>query len=347
MSLAAALRSRDLDQLPSRRDEAWRWTGLRELIRALPPPSPEAEVAPGGPWAEVACDEHRVVNGRCEPFGGLVRLGPGEASTRRLRFVASPEAGAHAARVQVRVEARADLVLLESYEGLGAGYVAAAELDIEVAEGARLTRLVLAEDAEDAVSASQADVRLAPGARLHQSVIATGARRQRIETRVLHPGQGAEARLDGLYVLGEQRHSDHTTSVEHQGPGGLTRQLIKGVAAGQARGVFQGRIAVAKGADGTDARMGHHALILSEQAEIDAKPELEIFADDVACAHGATVGALDPDQLFYARARGLPETEAKALLTAAFLGEVVERIEPEAAREVARAFVEARLRGLA
>jgi len=101
---------------------------------------------------------------------------------------------------------------------------------------------------------------------------------------------------------------------------------------------------VEEGADRTDARMGHHALILSDRAEVDAKPELEIYADDVACAHGNTVGALDEDALFYARQRGMPEDEARALLTEAFIGEVVDRIGHEGAREAVRAWVAARLR---
>jgi Fe-S cluster assembly protein SufD len=150
-------------------------------------------------------------------------------------------------------------------------------------------------------------------------------------------------RLDGVYVLDAQRHADQTTVVTHGGVDGVTSQLTKGVVDGQARGVFQGRIVVQPGADQTDARMGHHALILSDKAEVDAKPELLIFADDVACAHGNTIGALDDEQIFYARQRGIPEAEAKAMLTQAFLGEVVERIEHEGAREIATAWVAARL----
>ncbi len=100
---------------------------------------------------------------------------------------------------------------------------------------------------------------------------------------------------------------------------------------------------VEKGADRTDARMGHHALMLSDRAEVDAKPELEIWADDVACAHGATVGALDEDALFYARQRGIPEDQARAMLVEAFLAEVVDRIEHEAARGLAHAWLVARL----
>jgi Fe-S cluster assembly protein SufD len=184
---------------------------------------------------------------------------------------------------------------------------------------------------------------LAPGASFAQTVITSGARRQRIETRVAHPGGGASARLDGVYLLADQRHADITTVVTHAGVGGTTDQLIKGVVRDQARGVFQGRIVVEPGADQTDARMGHHALVLSDRAEVDAKPELEIFADDVACAHGNTVGALDEEALFYAEQRGIPEAEARAMLTEAFVAEVVDRIEHDGARDVVRAWVAERL----
>jgi Fe-S cluster assembly protein SufD len=202
---------------------------------------------------------------------------------------------------------------------------------------------VLADADAGAVIVSRADVEMAAGASFAQTVIASGARRQRLETRLSHPGGGAAARLDGVYVLADQRHADITTVVSHEGMDGATDQLTKGVVRDQARGVFQGRIVVQPGADKTDARMGHHALILSERAEVDAKPELEIFADDVACAHGNTVGALDEDALFYAEQRGIPDAEARALLTEAFLGEVVDRIEHEGAREVVRAWVAQRL----
>jgi len=150
-------------------------------------------------------------------------------------------------------------------------------------------------------------------------------------------------RLDGVYLLSDQRHADMTTIVSHVGAGGETVQLTKGVVSDQARGVFQGRIVVAEGADKTDARMGHHALVLSDRAEVDAKPELEIFADDVACAHGNSIGALDEEALFYAEQRGIPEAEARAMLTEAFVGEVIDRIEHDAAREIVRAWASERL----
>lgn len=346
MTLAAAIQTRDANLLPGRRNEDWRWTGLRELIRVLPEASPPGVFVPGGPWAAVPSDERVVVNGRYHS-GADIAVQEGETATVRLRFLSAANAGSHTARVAVHVGRDAALTLLESYEGEGEGYVAFAELDIRLDEGARLTRLILGEDTEGGVGVSQATVTLSAAARLHQTVLTSGARRQRLETRVLHPGKGAEVRLDAAYILSGKRHADLTTVVDHAGPGGETVQLTKGVAADQARGVFQGRIVVDRGADGTDARMAHHALLLSDRAEIDAKPELEIYADDVACAHGNTVGALSDEALFYARARGIPEAEARVMLTGAFLGEVVERIAHDGAREAAAAWLAARLEALA
>jgi Fe-S cluster assembly protein SufD len=220
-------------------------------------------------------------------------------------------------------------------------------LEIALGKGARLERVVLTDEAADAIALVRADVTLASGAALTQTTITAGARMLRQETHVAHPGQGAGVRIDGLYVLDQARHADLTTTVNHVGPNGETTQLTKGVVRDTARGVFQGQILVQPGADGTDARMGHHALILSERAEVDAKPELEIYADDVACAHGNTVGSLDENALFYARSRGIPEAEARAMLTEAFLAEVIDRVGDEAARELMRGWLSAKLGGSA
>ncbi|MDB5457148.1 MAG: sufD, partial [Caulobacter sp.] len=198
-------------------------------------------------------------------------------------------------------------------------------------------------DDAEAVTVSTAQVSLAPGARYAQTLLTTGGRRQRIETHVAHPGAFADVRLDGAYLLKDQRHADLTSVVTHAGVDGTTSQLTKGVVGDQGRGVFQGRIIVSRGADRTDARMGHHALLLSDRAEVDAKPELLIFADDVACAHGNTVGALDDEAIFYARQRGIPEAMARAMLTEAFVGEVIDRIGHDGARDLARAWAAAQL----
>jgi Fe-S cluster assembly protein SufD len=340
LSLAAAIADRDVAKLPSRRDEDWRWTDLRRLIRALPEPSQPFEGDVGSGPFDALADEHRLLVN-----GGEVEIAvaAGKKAAVALRLAARG-AGAHANRVSITLGQDARLRLFESYDSDDASVVQTT-LAITLEDGAAVERLVLAADHPEAVSVSQAEVRLAAGAEYGQTVLSSGARRQRLETAVHHPGGHAKLRLDGVYVLAGKAHGDQTTLVTHEGADGATEQLTKGVVRDQARGVFQGRIVVAEGADRTDARMGHHALVLSDRAEVDAKPELEIYADDVACAHGNTVGALDEDALFYARQRGMPEGEARALLTEAFLGEVVDRIWNEQAREIARAWVAERLRG--
>ena len=333
---------KDVSSFPSRRVEAWKYTDLRRWLRETPLPSPAAEVAPGGPFAVLGGDELAVVNGRCERHPGVFAEGPGE-HVARLRFVSTADGAGHQASVPVEVRAGASLLLLESYEGQAAGYVSNVALTISVGAGARLTRIVIQDDAADALSLSAAEVTLGEGAAFAQTVLTTGAKLQRHETRLAHPGHGAEVRIDGVYLLDGARHSDLTSVVAHSGLNGVTSQLTKGVVRDTARGVFQGKIVVERGADGTDARMGHHALILGERAEVDAKPELEIYADDVQCAHGNTVGNLDESALFYMQQRGIPADEARALLTQAFLFEVVDRIAHEGAREVVRLWLTARL----
>lgn len=340
MSVKAAIAARNAAELPSRRDEEWRWTDIRGLIRVLPEPSEPFEgELDAGPFDGLADRTVTVVNGR---GGEAIVVAAGETATVALRFV-SREAGAHAADVAVTVAPGGRLTLLESCEGDGGDYLAQTSLSFRLGEGAVVERIVLGADGAAGVSVSQAEVALSSKAEFNQTTVTDGARRQRLETHVAHPGGEARARLDGLYLLDGEQHADLTTVLDHSGPDGLTDQLTKGVVRNQARAVFQGRIVVREGADQTDARMGHHALILSDQAEVDAKPELQIWADDVACSHGNTVGALDEDALFYARQRGLPLEAARALLIEAFLGEVADRIVHEGAREGVRAFIARRL----
>jgi Fe-S cluster assembly protein SufD len=329
--------------LPTRRDEAFRWSDMARVLRTMPPPSPPSE-APGwpGPFEGLASREFVFVNGY-ETGPELALLG---GETVAVRFISDTIDTAHLARLKIEVMAGESAVLLESYEGRGEGYFANAVLDIAIGENARLERVVVLDEPDGVVSVSTAEVRLAAGAHFAQTVIAGGAKLQRHETHLHHPGAGASARLDGVYLLDGARHADITTAVAHEGVGGETSQMVKGVVGGNARGVFQGRIVVAHGADKTDARMRHDAILLSDRAEVDAKPELLIYADDVACAHGNTVGALDEDALFYARSRGLPLASARALLTQAFVAEVVGRIEHERARDAAAAWVERRLEAI-
>jgi Fe-S cluster assembly protein SufD len=139
--------------------------------------------------------------------------------------------------------------------------------------------------------------------------------------------------LNGAQLLGGDQHADFTTVVRHDAPSTTSRQTVKNVLAGRSQGVFQGRIEVARVAQKTDGYQMNQALLLSPEAEIDTKPELEIFADDVKCSHGATVGELDAEQLFYLRSRGIPDVEARSMLVRAFLADSLDAVTNEAVRE--------------
>lgn len=344
MSLTRAIAERDVALLPSRRDEDWRWTDLRGLLRSLPDASPAHDGARDlSPYPDSDAFTWTIVNSRGPSTSDV----PAEGKARiLLRVVSTPDAGAQAASLRLTIGAGAEVVLLESHEGHSAGMVSDTQLMIVLGAGARLERVIQADDHDQAVSVVTTAINLGEGATFQQTVLTTGARRQRFETRVTHAGHGARVQLDGVYLLRDKRHADLTTVVDHQGPGGVTEQLTRGVAGGQARGVFQGRIVVAVGADQTDARMGHHGLILSDQAEIDAKPELQIWADDVSCSHGNTIGSLDEEALFYAAQRGIPPEAARALLTAAFVAEVIDRVGDEMGRAAAQAWLERNGHGL-
>lgn len=190
-----------------------------------------------------------------------------------------------------------------------------------VAAGGSLTRVVMQRGA--GVTLSMFRVRLEEGAAFRQFVLAEGGKLARIETRIEADAPGVSIEMNGVYLCNGGRHADLTSVIDHRERAGQTRQLIKGVARKGGRGVFQGKIVVERAAQKTDARQYHHGMLLEEGAEIFAKPELMIHADDVQCAHGNTAGGLDERALFYMRSRGVPEAEARALLIESFLVEAI------------------------
>lgn len=261
-----------MSALPSRRDEAWRWSDLRAALSEPP------ALAPG--------DDHVIA-----------RLGPVRSVTV--------------------AEGREETLLSH----LAPAGLEAETLDIEVGANATLTRLLL--QTGDGVALSLARVRLGAGAHFRQFVLSEGARLARIETEIVLEGHGAVTDVAGIYLVGDGRHADFTSRIIHSVPDTITRQTVRGVARAGGRGVFQGRIDVESGAARVDARQHHAGLMLEDGAEILAKPELRIHCDDVQCAHGNTVGALDANALFYMRQRGIPEPAARALLTETFLLEAL------------------------
>jgi Fe-S cluster assembly protein SufD len=218
-------------------------------------------------------------------------------------------------------------------EHLGSGPLDARALDIEVMPGAVFSTVLI--QTECGVALAHRRVRLGAGARFRQFTLVTGARFARVETEVEVAGAGAAVEMNGVYLVGARMHADLTSQVILQAEGAEIRQLVRGVARKGGRGVFQGKFKVERAAQKTDAEMQHNALLLEEGAEIFAKPELEIYADDVKCSHGNTAGQLDEAAIFYLRSRGIPEVEARAMVTRAFLLEALpEWLEGEVRAEI-------------
>ena len=182
-------------------------------------------------------------------------------------------------------------------------------------------------------------VRAREGAFYKSFCLQKGADLARNETKIELIQENAGAQVDSAYIMNGWATIDTTTDIDHLSPKTSSNQLIKGVVGGEARGVFQGKISIAKDSQETEGYQMHKALLLSDTAEIDAKPELEIFADNVKCSHGSASGELDQDQLFYMRSRGIGENEAKQILIDAYLLEVINHIDNEQIKEWMRSHV--------
>jgi Fe-S cluster assembly protein SufD len=238
-------------------------------------------------------------------------------------------------RALLVLEAGAALTLSEkfdAYETRNAGF------EIVLGPNAQLNHVRLS-PVSDAVQVEEISLTLARAAVYRGHFANFGAKLSRIELAIVLNGEGAEAHLSGVSVLSGDKHADVTTQVTHAVGRTQSTQLFKKVAGGKAQAVYQGKVIVAHGANGADSRQTAKALLLDGRAEADLKPELEIFADDVKCAHGAAVGDLDADSLFYLRARGIPEKEARHLLIHAFLEDALTDIANADLRETIRGAV--------
>jgi Fe-S cluster assembly protein SufD len=248
-------------------------------------------------------------------------------------------------RHALRLGAGAALTLFEVSLGEGA-YLHNTVLEFSVGEAATLAHLRLQDESRAAFHVSTVYADVAARATYDSFLLALGARLARAEVHARLGGEGASAHLNAAQLLDGSQHADFTTVVTHDAPGCASRQTVKNVLAGRSRGVFQGKIAVARGAQKTDGYQMNQALLLSPDAEVDSKPELEIFADDVKCSHGATVGELDAEQLFYLRSRGIPQVEARAILVRAFLAEALDLVAHAPARAALEAAIANRWEGL-
>ncbi len=267
--------------------------------------------------------------------GFVLEIAPGTTFDRPIEILhlASENGGSSLhTRSLVAVGANSRVSIIESFTGLG-DYWRNDVVELRLAADAELTRVVLLEEGPDAVHLGDTLATLGEAARLTSFVLLLGGRTVRHEATVRNDGEGTRSELNGAFLLSGRQEANILTTVDHAAPGGETREMIKGVAAGRAHGAFQGRIIVRSGAQKVDAHQMSRNLVLGPRAAIDTKPELEIFADDVKCSHGATVGDLDEAALFYLRARGIPGDHARRMLIEAFAREAVDLVGHAALRE--------------
>jgi Fe-S cluster assembly protein SufD len=269
--------------------------------------------------------------------GVALRVGEGVVLDKPIHLVHLDGTGDPASiftRALVLAEPGSALTLIESYAGLGLrGLQRNAVTEIRIGGKAAIDHIKIEREGDDAVHLGTALVEIGANARYNSFQFSTGAALVRNQTFARFTGESSVLDISGALLMRGRQHCDTTLLVEHAVPHCTSRELFKAVLDGEARGIFQGKIIVAPDAQKTDGKQMAQALLLSETAEFDSKPELEIFADDVVCGHGSTSGQIDEDLLFYLEARGIPEDEARALLIQAFIGEALERIEHEDLRE--------------
>ncbi len=268
--------------------------------------------------------------------GAVIRIAAGATIERpiHLLFVASEKPAATFVRSLVVVEQGARAMLIESHEGpAGSDYQVNAAVEIFVGDSAHVDHVKIIGEGADALHVSTLAAAIGAKARFNTFTFTAGGAVVRNQLFLRFDGEDTVAGIRGATLIKGQQHADTTLVADHVAQRCQSREVFKSVLDGEAHGVFQGRIIVRPHAQKTDAKMMTRALLLSERAEADNKPELEIFADDVQCGHGATAGALDDELKFYLMARGIPRPEAEALLIRAFLGEAIDGIEHAGLRE--------------
>ena len=343
---------------PSRREEAWRFTSLRPLAdRSFKPSHGKLELKSGslpkGIWfastARTLAERPEIVRRAIgetdlaggQPFSSLnaalfgdgfvLALEEGVTLDDPVEIVHCAAEGSINLRNLIALAPNSRATVVETYRGKGT-YWTNTVTGISVGEGASLTHIKVQDESTDAIHFAVTRATLAPAAHYQNFGLTLGANLSRQDVQVLL-GDGANVGVSGAYLQRGDQDATNAIVIDHAAPGATTRELFKGVLDERSHGAFLGTIRVREGAQKTDAKQTSRALLLSDRASVDTKPELEILADDVKCAHGAAVGDLDKDTLFYLRARGIGADEARRMLIEAFVLEAVETVEQPALRD--------------
>ena len=322
-----------IERLPHRRLEEWKWTDVRRAA------NDQAGLSAVLMPKITVQDGVYVSQGQGHTGDHIMAELASQVASEAWNIYAPPETRpedpiqieeltAGHANISMMIDKGSDITIIEHHRANSGGFVNL-DMQIHLAAGARLTRIIVQDDPDNAVRVATTCLAMEAGSVLKQFTLSLGSALTRLETQVYGEGEGINALINGAYILDDARHTDLTSIVHLKHPDCLIRQSVKGVVADRSRGVFQGKFHVDRPAQQTDAEMRHDAIMLSDRAEVRSKPELEIYADDVACAHGNTIGALDENALFYMRQRGIPLAEARALLTEAFLNEVFDDLADE------------------
>ena len=299
---------------------------------------------------EKPLDAFTALNAAFWPDGAFLHVPAGVRLEEpiQLLFVATASGTprVHHPRSLIVLERESRVALVESYVGLGGeAYLTNAAAELFLGPAAALDHHKITLEGGQGFHVGRTHVREARDSRFASCSLLFGGRLVRSEVGALLGAEGAECMLSGLFVIGGRQHVDIHTIVDHAQPRATSRQLYKGVLDGQSFGVFHGRIIVRPDAQKTDAKQSNKNLLLSEDAVINTKPQLEIYADDVKCTHGATVGQVDAEAVFYLRSRGIGLDEARSMLTLAFANEILDRIQEKTLAGPLRAAVTARLNG--
>jgi Fe-S cluster assembly protein SufD len=285
-----------------------------------------------------------ALNAAMATDGAVIRITADSKIEKPLHLLFIADSSAENTALQTHnlifAEHHSECTVIESYVSVGGeSYFTNAVTEVYVADGARLGHYKLQSESRSAMHVGTIEVHQAKDSRYESFSFATGAKLSRTNVYTTLAGDAAEAILNGLYMVDGSQHVDHQTRIEHVAPNCPSHELYKGILDGNSHGVFNGKVYVHPEAQKTDGKQSNNNLLLSDQARIDTKPQLEIFADDVKCTHGATVGRLDETALFYMRSRGVGPAQARRLLTYAFAADVLEKIELEPLKQALEAQV--------
>lgn len=282
-----------------------------------------------GQLAEYKNNVFAALNTACMSDAALILLARDTAVRQpiHLLFIASKQSAVSYPRCLIRAEAGSKATVVEDYVSLqDEAYFTNTVSEVSLADNAHVHHIRVQREGMNAFHIANCAVTLARGSHYQSVSVAMGARISRYNLNVLQAAEGGECTVDGLALIAERQLADTHTCIDHAKPHGMSRQLHKCIIGGSAHAVFNGKIMVRPGAQRADSQQTNRNLLLTSRAQVDTKPQLEIFADDVKCTHGATVSQLDGEEIFYLQSRGLTDTVARNLLTYAFGAEILERI---------------------